>query len=1410
MTAVGTSMSWVQALYRRGVLNQDNAAEVRHRAAADELSLSDLRMLLLVPIDGGGAQAAREAAYARVARRPHLAPSILSMHAHGLGVPVREPEWTPGSSATDGFTARVSMETGGVVHESRWCTARTKKEAHQRAQVSLLASLAGITDEDPAVAVAGGPALPLRETPYAVLNAAEFLSVLVGPGEEDQRALAEHVVVRARSGLMTLSLAERLLFRSTGAVWRRAREEALAAVPNMDHQTALVLLQRFAKEQGLRAPRDEVAPAPARGQYLARAAVGDGDDIVIGPPCTSPSKSQALLLARVHLLAKVTGLPSPENPPARGSELVVSQTSTAVGVLHEAQQRGTVRAVSVTAEDGGLPFTARAACVHQGNTLTGSGKGPSKAAARQAAAESLVLMLNHQLIDPLPTSPAPSPPAAESADAPVPVLPVPLARPARDEADVSESKLPVPPVDPDTIGLQRRLAPAAAPADLVRRALDDGRDLAFDQSAGPLEAGWLLLDPPRDAEVDPDAVVSRRLLLPGGEVDTVECWRVDLSEVLPALLAAPDSGWSTSAEVWAEAARAGLEAIAAGCVYPAISEAESPHERQPVWKCGPLPAAVLVRLDELAKELVHLPRSLMATGQEPDREEPAEPLVTLKAALDALTDQFLPPPAADLLFGLRPFASSVRYPHPVPAILQDWADAVQDEVLPDNAPPMILRIDSPRSPTSTRTHGTLQLLAHPGDPGSAVEARDVWNGAHTLPDPDHDLASRTARALRRAGRCFPPLRPLGAQARPDAFVLSLQDAVLLKGSVGDQLARSGIQVDWAGDWASQLGITAVVGTGSPLPAVEGRMGLGELLDRRWQFALDGTVLEPAELDALVNAAMPWVRLRNRWILIDDGTRDKLRHRSLPSQPARQALLDVLYGTITLDGRTYACTPADGLADLVEELRTPARTTVPAQRSGPTLFPYQASAVHRLSRLLDLGFGGLLADDMGLGKTVTALALHLNRTQRAPAPTLVLCPQSLVDQWCREITVHAPGTRTVRYQGPQRSLAGMRENAIVVTSYHLLRQDHASLADITWGLVIADEAQKLKNDRTQVARLARKLTGRRLALTGTPVENQPDELWAIMDWCNPELFSSRAQFNALYARPIENPGSNPDARQAIDRLHQLLQPFMLRRLKNDPDLGIALPRKNETTHLIGLSREQIGLYEGLSRDTLKQLQTYPSNPRRGEVILNLITSLRKICISPAHYLDEPLETIADNPHEAGRRAPKLEALHQLLHPIREQGESALVFTTYVHADKILAAYLTARGYRTAVFDGQLTPTQRTTVLDAFNTDAGSVLILTPQSGGLGLNLTHANHVIHYNRLWNPAAEEQANDRVYRLGQKRDVHVHHLVAAHSIEERITALLDRKRELARTLLPQGEVDLSALDDSELLRLLTLSART
>ncbi len=366
---------------------------------------------------------------------------------------------------------------------------------------------------------------------------------------------------------------------------------------------------------------------------------------------------------------------------------------------------------------------------------------------------------------------------------------------------------------------------------------------------------------------------------------------------------------------------------------------------------------------------------------------------------------------------------------------------------------------------------------------------------------------------------------------------------------------------------------------------------------------------------------------------------------------------------------------------------------------------------------------------------------------------------------------------------------------MLTTYGTMRNDAEQLAAVPWGLVVADEAQHVKNAQSSTARAMRTIpSAARVALTGTPVENNLTELWAILDWAIPGLLGSRNAFRKVWAAPIESGLEPTKARQFAD----LIGPFLLRRRKSDPGIAPELPAKTETDHLIGLTREQVVLYETYVRDCMRRIEEADEDTRRG-LVLKLLTGLKQICNHPAHFLKQ------SNPRLSGR-SEKLDLLDELIGTVLAEGGAALVFTQYVAMARLLERHLSRAGVPHQFLHGGTTVAEREAMVARFQAGEVPVFLLSLKAGGTGLNLTQADHVIHVDRWWNPAVEEQATDRAYRIGQTRPVQVHRFVTQGTIEEKIAELLSRKRALADTVLGRGEAGLTELSNAELRDLVEL----
>jgi SNF2 family DNA or RNA helicase len=402
---------------------------------------------------------------------------------------------------------------------------------------------------------------------------------------------------------------------------------------------------------------------------------------------------------------------------------------------------------------------------------------------------------------------------------------------------------------------------------------------------------------------------------------------------------------------------------------------------------------------------------------------------------------------------------------------------------------------------------------------------------------------------------------------------------------------------------------------------------------------------------------------------------------------------------------------------------------------------------------------------------------------------------VVGNWEREVHRFAPSLDVRRHHGQDRQLGEVGDGDVVLTTYGVARHDAGELAEINWGLVIADEAQAIKNPHSRTARALRRISaGARFALTGTPVQNHLIDLWAILDWTTPGLLGSLERFRRDLAAPVER-GDDPEAASQLGRL---LRPFVLRRTKADPRILPDLPPKTETDEIVPLTTEQAALYQAVVTEVMAEIASAEGIERKG-LVLRLITRLKQVCNHPEHLLADggPL----------GGRSGKLDATMGLLETIVGEGQRALLFTQYVAMGDLLVDHLAANGMTTHFLHGGLSLPRRQQMVDEFQAGDVDVFILSLRAGGTGLNLTKATHVIHYDRWWNPAVEDQASDRAWRIGQDQPVQIHRMICEGTIEDRIASLLNDKRLLADAVIGAGEGWISDLSDADLADLVALS---
>lgn len=767
----------------------------------------------------------------------------------------------------------------------------------------------------------------------------------------------------------------------------------------------------------------------------------------------------------------------------------------------------------------------------------------------------------------------------------------------------------------------------------------------------------------------------------------------------------------------------------------------------------------------------------------------------------------LPFPAGVARQQVFSFLKSLAVDAPAAAITPQapaWAPKRQVYHKPDPVFKFFLRLEfGPTSAAFTAT-ATLSMQEAEG-PWGAVDVAELWA------DENHRLGGSGRRAaLRMLGAVesvWPPAGKLREDVAAGSVRLNADEVALLsEGRIRARLAANRLEVYWPRDVSSELVSRPVLrrieAPGSDRPAA---FGSDQMFAFDWNIALGGDTLTAAELDALATSQHGLIQLREKWVFVDPSDIARLRDRATTSVSAHDALRAAVTGTILVDGLRTEVDTIGWLDDLRVKLAQQHRDIEPTKQPAALvgeLRDYQLQGLHWLTQLTELGLGGCLADDMGLGKTIMLIALHLHQAtaDEPPRPTLVVCPASVLGNWEREIQRFAPGIPTRRFHGPGRSLDDMAEG-FVLTTYGTMRADAERLAahSPSWGLVVADEAQNVKNPRARTAQALRTIPAQTcIALTGTPVENNLSELWSILDWTTPGLLGTHEEFRKSWSRPIE---ARRDSRRAGE-LAQLIRPFVLRRRKSDPGIAPELPPKTETDHQVHLTREQVGLYEAVVRDALTQIKSAQGIRRRG-LIVKLLTQCKQICNHPAQFLRQPASKLTG-------RSGKLLVFDELVNEIVAEDGAILVFTQYVVMGQLLARHLSEKGVNFLFLHGGTTVSKREGMVRKFQAGEAPVFILSLRAAGVGLNLTRADHVIHFDRWWNPAVEDQATDRAYRIGQTRPVQVHRLLSEGTIEENIAELITSKRALADAVINGGEAALTELTDAELATLVTLRRST
>jgi SNF2 family DNA or RNA helicase len=574
--------------------------------------------------------------------------------------------------------------------------------------------------------------------------------------------------------------------------------------------------------------------------------------------------------------------------------------------------------------------------------------------------------------------------------------------------------------------------------------------------------------------------------------------------------------------------------------------------------------------------------------------------------------------------------------------------------------------------------------------------------------------------------------------------------------------------------------------------------------------LDGVPVTLKELERLAAMKDTMVRVRGRWIAMSQDELKKALNflKKAPSQATAREVLRASLGVdgdfapegVTFAGERAFTEMLETLTGRADADRIPLLPVPPGLTAN--LRPYQARGFSWLAFLGRWGLGACLADDMGLGKTLQTLTLIQNRVDEGETrPTLLVAPTSVLENWRREAERFLPGLRVLVHHGAKRAksedfVTEAERNDVVATSFALLVRDHATLSRVQWSGVVLDEAQNVKNPASKQAKAAGQLASEyRVALTGTPVENHVGDLWSLMEFLNPGLLGTPAVFKRRFFNPIQKERNA----EAAARLKNITGPFVLRRLKTDRTIIDDLPEKIVTKTFCRLKKEQATLYAAVTKEAERVLEESEGIQRKG-LVLATLTRLKQICNHPAQYLGER--------SPVGGRSGKLERLEELAAEALDVGDRMLIFTQYAEMGEILKRRLQeSLGEETFFLHGGVPKAQRDAMVARFQEDDGARLfVLSLKAGGTGLNLTRANHVVLFDRWWNPAVEQQAIDRAFRIGQKKNVQVHAFVCQGTLEERIDEMIETKREIADMTVKSGERWLTELSTAELKDLFTL----
>ncbi len=674
-------------------------------------------------------------------------------------------------------------------------------------------------------------------------------------------------------------------------------------------------------------------------------------------------------------------------------------------------------------------------------------------------------------------------------------------------------------------------------------------------------------------------------------------------------------------------------------------------------------------------------------------------------------------------------------------------------------------------------------------------------------------------ALGQAATICPRIEQSLKSAAPGGYTVDSRGAHEFLSERAAALEQAGFGVFLPSWWSRKganlrLAARAVVSAPKPKMKSTSMLSLESILNFHWEVSLGDEKLTYEELKALAELKSPLVNVRGKWVTLSadeiNAALEFWKKKGDAPISAREAVKMALGAGEAPGALEIAGVQASGwLSDLLAQLEGASGFEMLESPDGleGTLRPYQSRGFSWLAFLRRWGFGACLADDMGLGKTIQTLALVQREWESRPArerkPTLLICPMSVVGNWQKEAARFTPDLPVMVHHGLDRARGAdfkkrAAKHALVLSSYSLLHRELDLLKQVPWASLVLDEAQNIKNPQTKQAQAARSIpVDHRIALTGTPAENHVGDLWSIIEFLNPGWLGTQKEFKRTFHAPIQT-GSDPDA---AARLKRLTGPFILRRLKTDKTIIADLPEKMEMKVFCNLTKEQVSLYEAVVNDSQKQIES-SEGIKRGGVVLATLAKLKQVCNHPAQFLH-------DKSAVAGRSG-KLARLTEMLEEALAAGDRALVFSQFAEMGEMLKKHLQETFGREVLFlHGATTKAARDRMVERFQAahdKAPPVFILSLKAGGTGLNLTAASHVFHFDRWWNPAVENQATDRAFRIGQTKRVQVHKFVCAGTLEEKIDLMIEQKQELVGSVIGSGEAWITKLSNAELKELFAL----